>query len=297
MLLDLPLRDLDFDAASGCSSPSSMVVRMKNTFLHFEETILDGCSAAGLSPRVSLDDCTPGGSRSRSFSDACHLSPRIRSRLSSGVLQEIITNLTLAYSDSATDSNDFVMVMEESPLHNKQEPMSGLNDSQMGMLANLLLTSSPVTTPTPQSHDVPSIIIKTPEYETTRPHAQVTPDHLCTTVMLRNIPNKYTQKMLMDHVDERGFMNRYDFLYLPIDFRNKCNVGYAFINFVDNTALQDFKGLFDGYKLPGFNSQKVCQVTYARVQGLEANVEHYKNSPVCDVTVPEYRPIVLEVQR
>ncbi|KAL0311453.1 UNVERIFIED_CONTAM: protein MEI2-like 2, partial [Sesamum angustifolium] len=50
-----------------------------------------------------------------------------------------------------------------------------------------------------------------------------------TTLMIKNIPNKYTSKMLLAAIDETH-KGTYDFLYLPIDFKNKCNVGYAFIN-------------------------------------------------------------------
>ena len=52
-----------------------------------------------------------------------------------------------------------------------------------------------------------------------------------TTLMVKNIPNKYTQRMLLATIDEQ-FAGHYDFFYLPIDFKNKCNVGYAFINMV-----------------------------------------------------------------
>ena len=52
-----------------------------------------------------------------------------------------------------------------------------------------------------------------------------------TTLMVKNIPNKYTQKMLLATIDEH-FKGQYDFFYLPIDFKNKCNVGYAFLNMV-----------------------------------------------------------------
>lgn len=39
-----------------------------------------------------------------------------------------------------------------------------------------------------------------------------------TTVMIKNIPNKYTQKMLLQTINKK-FAGTYDFLYLPIDFK------------------------------------------------------------------------------
>ena len=43
-----------------------------------------------------------------------------------------------------------------------------------------------------------------------------------TTLMIRNIPNKYTQKMLLNFMYQAGFEGKFDFFYLPIDFRNSA---------------------------------------------------------------------------
>ena len=114
------------------------------------------------------------------------------------------------------------------------------------------------------------------------------------TLMLRNIPNKYTQGMVLHALRNDGFYGSFDFFYLPIDFRNRCNVGYAFINFKSGFDAERFRLMYDGRKLGAFNSTKVCQVSPARVQGLVANVEHYRNSPVNGIPVSQYRPLILD---
>lgn len=98
-----------------------------------------------------------------------------------------------------------------------------------------------------------------------------------TTLMIKNIPNKYSQKMLLAAVDERH-RGTYDFFYLPIDFRNKCNVGYAFINFTGYEFIISFYEEFNHKKWEKFNSEKVCEITFARIQGKINLVNHFQNS-------------------
>mmetsp|Transcript_27915 Transcript_27915/g.80022 ORF Transcript_27915/g.80022 Transcript_27915/m.80022 type:complete len:390 (+) Transcript_27915:39-1208(+) len=105
----------------------------------------------------------------------------------------------------------------------------------------------------------------------------------CTTAMLRNIPNKYTRDMLVEQLN-RNFKGQYDFLYLPIDFKNKCNVGYAFINFCSEKQYRRFTEMFHmvpvSVCLPGLKSWKIAEVTPARVHGFEKNVERLRSSVV-----------------
>jgi hypothetical protein len=98
-----------------------------------------------------------------------------------------------------------------------------------------------------------------------------------TTLMIKNIPNKYTSKMLLAAIDERH-KGTYDFIYLPIDFKNKCNVGYAFINITDPSLIVPFYQTFNGKKWEKFNSEKVATLAYARIQGKSALVAHFQNS-------------------
>lgn len=49
----------------------------------------------------------------------------------------------------------------------------------------------------------------------------------------------------------------YDFCYLPIDFKNRCNLGYAFVNFVDARSTLECYRAFHEKRWNDFNSKKV----------------------------------------
>lgn len=97
--------------------------------------------------------------------------------------------------------------------------------------------------------------------------------------MIRNIPNKYTQQLLLEEFN-KNFKVKFDFFYLPIDYNNACNVGYAFINFIHSKFIPAFYNEFNGKKWNRFNSEKICSLTYARIQGTGALRNHFKNSHV-----------------
>jgi hypothetical protein len=92
-----------------------------------------------------------------------------------------------------------------------------------------------------------------------------------TTLMIRNIPNKYKRNWLVQEIGEGC-----DFVYLPMSRKKThMNLGYAFVNFksveLAQQCLQDFQG--HEWQRTGKKNATVC---YAELQGLEANVEHFQ---------------------
>ena len=113
-----------------------------------------------------------------------------------------------------------------------------------------------------------------------------------TSLMVRNIPNKYTQQMLLNEFNDHGHgPGVIDFFYLPIDFKNRCNRGYAFINFVDYRDIIPFHRQYYGKHWRTFNSDKICDITYARIQGKSAMLKRFENSALMEKD-EEYKPLV-----
>jgi len=65
--------------------------------------------------------------------------------------------------------------------------------------------------------------------------------------MLRNLPNNYTRAALLELIDREGFTGRYDFVYLPIDFKTHAALGYAFLNMVTPEDAERLRKRLDGF--------------------------------------------------
>ena len=87
-----------------------------------------------------------------------------------------------------------------------------------------------------------------------------------TTLMLRNIPNKYSLINLVEEINS-SFWGKYDYINLPIDYERKLNLGYAFINFVDPMHIIMFYETYHNKKWSKYRSDKKMDMTYADRQG------------------------------
>ncbi|EEQ97242.1 dc50, putative [Perkinsus marinus ATCC 50983] len=153
-------------------------------------------------------------------------------------------------------------------------------------------------------------------------NSEALPPEMLTTVMLRNIPNKLSQMDIANAVKHEGFLGEFDFFYSPLDFKSGSNLGYAFINFISHEVAVRFRLKIAGLLLARsvaeantsglywdensgskatvitpevsaqlMRSNKQCGVAWARIQGLEANIKHYRNSPVNELA-SGYRPML-----
>ncbi|CAK8576618.1 unnamed protein product [Lathyrus sativus] len=124
--------------------------------------------------------------------------------------------------------------------------------------------------------------------ESAFPVVPVRPDGDETTVMIKNIPSKYTRDMIVKFLEnhcmvenakdrENGEENTYsfDFVYLPIDFRTGLNKGYAFVNFTEASAAWRFVQTASNQKWELFLSHKIRDVVAARLQGKDKLEKHF----------------------
>mmetsp|Transcript_70804 Transcript_70804/g.187812 ORF Transcript_70804/g.187812 Transcript_70804/m.187812 type:complete len:280 (+) Transcript_70804:73-912(+) len=95
-----------------------------------------------------------------------------------------------------------------------------------------------------------------------------------TTVMVRGIPCTCSRDMLVSLLDAHGYSGQFDLVYLPAHFDTSETHGCAFVNFTQPAAAERFRSFFHGFDGHPFSASRPCSVSWSRLQGLEANVEH-----------------------
>ncbi|KAF4726361.1 hypothetical protein FOZ63_016786 [Perkinsus olseni] len=158
--------------------------------------------------------------------------------------------------------------------------------------------------PTGHDHRYPSGVLPSPVQQSvdrppSRRHAP--PPCICglperclrptTTLMMRNIPNRYVQEELLNDIRTAGFADTFDFFYLPMDHETRANYGYCFINMLSPQLASSFFKAFDGKPLRRFTSNKIVAIVPATIQGFEANLRHYSRKAVCADVETQFRPL------
>eukprot|EP00928_Gymnodinium_smaydae_P066878 TRINITY_DN4983_c5_g1_i1.p1 TRINITY_DN4983_c5_g1~~TRINITY_DN4983_c5_g1_i1.p1 ORF type:complete len:357 (+),score=47.27 TRINITY_DN4983_c5_g1_i1:38-1108(+) len=113
-----------------------------------------------------------------------------------------------------------------------------------------------------------------------------------TTVMLMNVPKGYTSSKLIRTIDLQGFAGLYDFIYVPMNFKERASTGCAVVNLLDPFVAKRFVAAFNGFSRWSSTSKNVCKACWSqKFQGLQSNVDHYRNSSVMRHSVPhEFKP-------
>jgi len=125
------------------------------------------------------------------------------------------------------------------------------------------------------------------------PKSRRTAEEEFTTLMIRNLPHDLTQMDLIAELDENGFEQAYDFLYMPSNFCSGRGKGYAFINFTQQAAARRFVAEWHkGVRFGAGRDRGGLSISAAAVQGRDANIKKWDVPRMRRVKNPNFRPLI-----
>ncbi|CAE8677629.1 unnamed protein product [Polarella glacialis] len=108
------------------------------------------------------------------------------------------------------------------------------------------------------------------------PATRLVPDGF-TTLVIRNIPARYNQEMLLAEFIPDG---SFDFFFLPYSFKDARTMGIAFLNFRTHASALIFQEKWHRQFLQDHGRTKHLDVAAATTQGLEANLQQFNSKSI-----------------
>jgi len=75
---------------------------------------------------------------------------------------------------------------------------------------------------------------------------------------------------------------------------NRCNLGYAFVNLISHLDVLQFHHNLHGRAWSTFNSSKICELAYARIQGKQNLIAHFQHSRIMSER-KEFLPVIMAI--
>jgi len=111
-------------------------------------------------------------------------------------------------------------------------------------------------------------------------------DVMYTTIMVQNLPLTWRRDQFVTFLKEFLVAGDFDFVYIPMNFRMGKNFGYAFVNLRDHPTAQKFQQSLEETEYTGKPSRR---------QGLETNIEDWRNNSVMHPKVPsQCKPVLYD---
>lgn len=204
-------------------------------------------------------DTNSGGGSHRSYNNNSVINQNINTASNRN-------DLLIMNSQHSMESLDTNFINNGAPFHGNLTPISNRNNIDYTSFNN---------TPKPSRSKLNSIP-ENEENDFDRYHINLDKilalDDRRTTLMIKNVPVKYTDIMVLEEF--KMFEDKFDIFFLPWDDKECGNKGYCFINFVHPMHILLFFNIFEGYQWKSCESKKIILLKYARYQGKEEIKKH-----------------------
>lgn len=111
-----------------------------------------------------------------------------------------------------------------------------------------------------------------------------------TTTVKLDMCKASTRTDLLRLLDASGLKSLYDFVYLPTNYKTRCNYGYAVVNFVSPAALQRARDTLEGHV---WADDVAVTFSAFYCQGQKALMDKYRRSAIMSEADNEFKPLVL----